>query len=155
MQVGLPGYYHLAFFGVFLPYLAIKSSLRLATRPYPPKVNYFNSQVLILSIFLAISFFIGQREWVIVFPREMPEPRMFVLGAAVLVALVLGLAWLAPRGQPELAWLVYTLVAVGSLKLLLQDVRVGRPPMLVASLGLYGSLLILVPRLLKARGRAG
>jgi hypothetical protein len=76
-----------------------------------------------------------------------------VARSAVLVALVLALAWLAPRGLPELAWLVYPLVAVGGLKLLLQDVRAGRPATLVASLGLYGSLLILLPRLLKARER--
>jgi hypothetical protein len=78
-----------------------------------------------------------------------------VAGSAVLVALVLGLAWLAQRGLGELVWLVYPLVAVGALKLLLQDVRAGRPATLVASLGLYGSLLILLPRLLKVRERAG
>jgi hypothetical protein len=78
-----------------------------------------------------------------------------VAGSAVLVALVLGLAWLAQRGQGELVWLVYPLVAAGALKLLLQDVRAGRPATLVASLGLYGSLLILLPRLLRARERAG
>jgi hypothetical protein len=78
-----------------------------------------------------------------------------VARSAVLVALVLGLAWLAPRGQPELGWLVYPLVAVGALKLLLQDVRAGRPATLVASLGLYGLLLILLPRLLKPRVRPG
>jgi hypothetical protein len=78
-----------------------------------------------------------------------------VARSAVLVALVLGLAWLAARGQPELAWLVYPLVGVGALKLLLQDVRAGRPATLVASLGLYGALLILLPRLLKPRERPG
>ena len=78
-----------------------------------------------------------------------------VARSAVLVALALGLAWLARRGQPELAWLVYPLVAVGALKLLLSDVRSGRPATLVVSLGLYGSLLILLPRLLKARGQSG
>jgi hypothetical protein len=74
---------------------------------------------------------------------------------AVLVLLVLGLAWLAQRGMRELAWLVYPMLAVGALKLLLQDLRAGRPAMLVASLGLYGALLILVPRLLKPRDAPG
>jgi len=77
-----------------------------------------------------------------------------VARSAVLVALVLGLAWLA-RGQPELVWLVYALVAAGAVKLLLHDVRAGRPATLVASLGLYGSLLILLPRLAKPRERSG
>jgi hypothetical protein len=78
-----------------------------------------------------------------------------VVRSAVLVALVLVLAWLVERGQPELVWLVYPLVAVGALKLLLHDARLGRPATLVASLALYGSLLILLPRLLKARERPG
>jgi len=73
----------------------------------------------------------------------------------VLVAIVLGLAWLAPRGLPELVWLVYALVAVGGLRLLLQDLRAGRPATFVASLGLYGTLLILLPRLLKPHEPAG
>jgi hypothetical protein len=77
-----------------------------------------------------------------------------VARSAVLVALVLGLAWLAQRGEPELVWLVYTLVALGAVKLLLHDVRAGRPATLVASLGLYGSLLILLPRLAKPRARS-
>ena len=74
-----------------------------------------------------------------------------VARSAVLVALVLALAWLAPRGQPELATLVYPLVAIGALKLLLQDLQAGRPATLVASLGLYGALLILLPRLQRTR----
>jgi hypothetical protein len=44
-------------------------------------------------------------------------------------------------------------VAVGGLKLLLQDVREGRPATLVLSLALYGALLILLPRLLRTRER--
>jgi len=88
MTVGLAGYYHLGIFGVVLPYLAIKSGRRIATRPLPPKVPYFNSQIVMLTIFLALSIFIARREWIELFPRELPEARMFVLGAAVLVALV-------------------------------------------------------------------
>ena len=75
-----------------------------------------------------------------------------VARSAVLVALVLALASLARRSQPELAGLAYALLAAGGLKLL-QDVRGGRPATLVASFALYGSLLILVPRLLPGRKR--
>ena len=78
-----------------------------------------------------------------------------VARSMVLVGLVLGLAWLVSRGMPELVWLVYPLAAVGGLKLLLQDVREGRPVTLVLSLALYGTLLILLPRLLRTRERPG
>ncbi len=77
-----------------------------------------------------------------------------VVRAAVLAAFVLGLAWLARHGMPELVWLVRPLLVAGGVLLLL-DLRGGRPATLVASLGLYGLLLTLVPRLLSPRARAG
>ncbi len=73
---------------------------------------------------------------------------------ALIAALALGLAVLARRaGLPELGWLVYPLVALGGLKLLTQDLREGRPATLVISLALYGLVLMLAPRLMKARGQ--
>jgi hypothetical protein len=80
-----------------------------------------------------------------------------VLRTVVLAALALGLALLARRSAlPEIGWLVYALVALGGLKLLLQDLRVGRPATLVLSLALYGAVLVLAPRLLKSGdGRSG
>lgn len=75
-----------------------------------------------------------------------------VTRTAVLAALVLALAWLSRRcSLPELGWLVYPLVALGGVKLLIQDVPHGRPATLVLSLALYGAVLILAPRLLKRR----
>jgi membrane protease YdiL (CAAX protease family) len=88
MRVGIAAYYHLAFFGAFIPYLAFKSGRRLSARPLPPRVKYFSSQIIILAIFFVISGLVARREGIDVFPREAPEPRMFVLGAAVLVAFV-------------------------------------------------------------------
>jgi hypothetical protein len=77
-----------------------------------------------------------------------------VLRTAVLAALVLGLAVAARKGTwPELGWLVYPLVALGGVKLLLQDLREGRPATLVLSLALYGAVLVLAPRLLKPEAR--
>jgi hypothetical protein len=74
-----------------------------------------------------------------------------VARSAVLAGLVLGLAGLARRSQAELAGLVWALVALGGANVLLRDFPGGRPSTLVASLALYGALLILVPRLLPAR----
>jgi hypothetical protein len=78
-----------------------------------------------------------------------------VLRTAILAALVVGLALAARRwAWPELGWLVYPLVALGGVKLLLQDLRHGRPATLVLSLALYGAVLVLAPRLLKPAGSA-
>jgi hypothetical protein len=69
---------------------------------------------------------------------------------AVLAGLALALAWAAQRASlPELGWLVYPLLAAGGLKLLLEDMRQGRPATLVASLALYGAVLVLAPRWLR------
>jgi hypothetical protein len=73
-----------------------------------------------------------------------------VLRTGILTVLALVLALAARRwAWPELAWLVYPLVALGGGKLLLQDMRVGRPATLVLSLAIYGALLLLAPRLLR------
>jgi hypothetical protein len=79
-----------------------------------------------------------------------------VLSTAVLAALALALAGGARRGTwPELGWLVYPLLALGGVKLLLQDLREGRPATLVLSLALYGAVLVVAPRLMKPTpGRA-
>ncbi len=71
---------------------------------------------------------------------------------AVLAVVVVGLGWAAGRGsQPELGWLVYPLIIAGGIRLLLQDLPHGRPATLVLSLALYGSVLILTPRLMRRR----
>jgi hypothetical protein len=80
-----------------------------------------------------------------------------VLRTAILAVLAIALALAARRWPwPELPWLVYPLVALGGVKLVLQDLRQGRPATLVLSLALYGAVLVLAPRLLKqADGPAG
>jgi membrane protease YdiL (CAAX protease family) len=88
MRVGNAGYYHLAFFGAFLPYLAFKSSRALGTRPLPPKIKHFTSQIITLAILFVLSALVARKEWIEIFPGTMPGPRMFALGAAVFVALV-------------------------------------------------------------------
>ena len=88
MRIGILGWYHLLFFGVFIPYAAIKSSRVISTRPLPPKMKYLISQILTLLVFLAISALVGRKEWITLFPQAMPEAKFFALGAAVLVALV-------------------------------------------------------------------
>jgi hypothetical protein len=73
-----------------------------------------------------------------------------VLRTALLAVLALGLALAVRWGAwPELGWLVYPLVVLGGVKLLLQDLREGRPATLVVSLALYGAVLVLAPRLMK------
>lgn len=61
------------------------------------------------------------------------------------LALVLGFAGWRWR-HAELRWVAYAAVALGTLKLLLEDLRFGNAGSLVISLLCYGTVLILLPR---------
>jgi hypothetical protein len=68
----------------------------------------------------------------------------------VLAVLAFSLAWIARYDRfLEAAWLVYPLLVVGGLKLVLEDLRAGRPATLFVSLAVYGGVLIFAPRLLR------
>ena len=69
---------------------------------------------------------------------------------AVISVLAVALAWAARKWSlRELTWLVYPLLVGGGIRLLLEDIRFGRPVTLFFTLALYGSALILTPRLIK------
>ena len=68
--------------------------------------------------------------------------RTIVVCAA---ALLLGVASRVRR--VELGWVAYAVVALGTLKLLLEDLRYGSAASLVVSFLFYGAVLILLPRM--------
>lgn len=61
------------------------------------------------------------------------------------LALALGLA--SRRHHVELRWIAYAAAALGTLKLLFEDLPFGNPASLVVSFVFYGLILILLPRL--------
>lgn len=65
-----------------------------------------------------------------------------------LTAFALGRAGRHPRFA-EATWLVYPVLLAGGLKLVVEDLPVGRPATLFVSLAVYGGVLILAPRLLR------
>lgn len=83
---------------------------------------------------------------------EADAGALAALRTGVLALLAVVAAWLGrwPRLR-QLAWLVYPLLAVGGLKLMVQDFLVGRPATLFAGLAVYGAALIAAPRVLRQR----
>ncbi|MBI5070598.1 MAG: hypothetical protein HZB56_20410 [Deltaproteobacteria bacterium] len=79
-------------------------------------------------------------------PSVLAAVRTAVLSSGALL-----LAWLgrSPRWA-EAGWLVYPVLGVAGIKILLEDLRVGRPATQVLTFAFFGAALILVPRL---RGR--
>ncbi len=131
--------------------------LVLATDPRAPGSGIARAPQLLLALLALLSLGKALQVglWVVLagsLTRD--DGTAAVVRTAVLASLALGLAWTARRGtMPELRWLVYPVVAFGGLKLLMQDLREGRPATLVASLALYGLVLMLAPRLLRRRER--
>jgi hypothetical protein len=76
------------------------------------------------------------------------------LRTVALVAIALASAWLGrlPR-HAEAAWLAYPILGFTGLKVLLEDLKHGRPATLVLAFACYGLALILVPRI-RARAAA-
>jgi membrane protease YdiL (CAAX protease family) len=86
--VGGAGASFLVVFGLFLPYLAIKSARRVATRPLPPKKSLFLSTIVQLSIFATVAIVVGAVEHVELFPRRAPSLASWGWGALALAVFV-------------------------------------------------------------------
>jgi hypothetical protein len=65
------------------------------------------------------------------------------------VALILGFSGSRLK-RAELLWAAYLAIAFGTLKLLFEDLRLGNATSLVASLLIYGLILILIPWLTRS-----
>jgi hypothetical protein len=79
--------------------------------------------------------------------------RLSMVRTIVGCAVALGLAFVGLRWKRvELGWVAYAAVGFGTLKLLLEDLRLGNPASLVVSLLVYGGVLILLPKMMQ-RGR--
>jgi len=86
--------------------------------------------------------------WLAAGRLEFTPSRLSVIRTVVNCALALALGYLGSRWKrTELAWVAYTAVAFGTLKLLFEDLRFGNAASLVVSLLFYGLILIQLPRL--------
>lgn len=66
----------------------------------------------------------------------------------VICGLALTLGFLGSRAaHPELVWISYLAIALGTVKLVVEDFRHGNPAALAVSLVCYGAVLILTPKL--------
>lgn len=82
---------------------------------------------------------------------------MATMKTVILAAAAIGLAW-AGRSPAfvEFGWIAYGVLAMGGLKILLEDFPTSRPSTLFIALAAYGAALILVPRIsLKRRSTPG
>jgi hypothetical protein len=88
-------------------------------------------------------------------PDRHLDPGAFAtVSTGVLAVGVLIVAWLGrnPRFR-EWTWLVYPLLVGIGLKMATQDFKLSRPATLFIAMALYGTALIVAPRLRKAAAR--
>ncbi|HEX4824490.1 MAG TPA: CPBP family intramembrane glutamic endopeptidase [Candidatus Polarisedimenticolaceae bacterium] len=88
MPIGFAGIYHLALFGLLIPFAAVRSARRIDSRRLPPKAAHFISTVVTLLVFFGLSLLVSVRERIVLFPRAAPPLWTITAGGAVLVALV-------------------------------------------------------------------
>jgi hypothetical protein len=130
----------------------------LATDASAPRSGWGRGPQLLLAIVLVLA--VGRAlqlgAWTALGAAAGDPALAAAVRTAILGALALGLAVAARRRSwPELGWLVYPVVALGGVKLLVQDLPAGRPATIVLSLALYGAVLVLAPRLLKSEESRG
>lgn len=91
MAIGVWGWYHLAFFGVFLPYVALRSRRRLEEHGYPPRKAFFVSVILQQAIFVTISLIVAYLEWIPLFPPRLPTPQGVLLAGLFLAGSIVAM----------------------------------------------------------------
>lgn len=125
--------------------------LLLASDPGAPRAGAARGPQLLLALLavLAAGKALQASLWAVLGETALADAGFAAVArTAILAVLALALALASRRWPfPELTWLVYPLLALGGLKLVLQDLRHGRPATLVLSLALYGAVLVLAPRL--------
>ncbi len=88
-------------------------------------------------------------------PFTSEKPGLALVRTVVLCAAAIAAAWTARRPRLKtLALLSLPILAATGIKLLVEDLTVGKPATLFAAFVLYGATLLLVPRLLRARRRS-
>jgi len=86
-HIGIAGIYHLVFFGLLMPWSAVKSARRLKAHAYPPRRKYFLMVIAQQCFFVLLSSFVAAMEWIEIWtlPRN---HYSYLIAAAILVLLI-------------------------------------------------------------------
>jgi hypothetical protein len=108
----------------------------------------------VLAVYATAGLVVAAMVQILAHGATLAAPQLAVLRTLVTCATALLLARAGARLQRvELVWMAYAAAALGSLKLVVEDLRLGSAWALSASLLIYGAVLLLIPRLV--RGGAG
>jgi hypothetical protein len=86
---------------------------------------------------------------------QLDASRISVIRTAAICLAALALGFFAAHWKrAELVWVAYSVVALGTLKLFLEDLRFGNPTTLMISLLFYGLVLVFLPKLARQASQA-
>jgi membrane protease YdiL (CAAX protease family) len=90
-EINPAGWFHLAYFGVVLPAVAVSQARRFAQAhtALPNRVHHFRRTAVTLALFGGLSLFVARSEWIELFPRTMPPWRAIAAGAFLYVIAVI------------------------------------------------------------------
>ena len=80
--------------------------------------------------------------------------HLSMIRTVVICAVALWLGSASRARRVELGWVAYAMVGLGTLKMVLEDLRYGNPASLVVSCLFYGMVLILLPRMTRGAVRS-
>jgi membrane protease YdiL (CAAX protease family) len=94
--LNLAGWFHLGYFGVLLPFLAVyQRKKRFPTdQPLPNRLRYFQTTAFELAIFTMISLLVARVQDIPLFPRSLPTVRAIIAGVALYT---MDVAFMRPR----------------------------------------------------------
>src|SRR5262245_60317385 len=89
-QVNPAGWFHLAYFGVLLPFIAVLQRKKaVGTQgPLPNRLRHFQRTAAMLVMFAVISLMVAQVQWISLFPWSPPPALAIVAGVAAYAAAV-------------------------------------------------------------------
>jgi hypothetical protein len=122
---------------------------RVSTDQWKPRLLWIVPCVLVAGVAAALAVMVGVRLGSV--SGMLNASRLSVVRTLVTcsVALILGFSGSRLK-RAELLWAAYLAIAFGTLKLLFEDLRLGNATSLVASLLIYGLILILIPWLTRS-----
>jgi len=89
-EINLSGLFHLLYFGLLIPVLAIRQSrkFRDAQKPLPNRLRHFQTTAFTLVFFGAMSPLVARAESMELFPRAIPPWRALLAGSLMFVVAV-------------------------------------------------------------------
>jgi membrane protease YdiL (CAAX protease family) len=108
-EINPAGWFHLGYFGVVLPAVAVLQARKFAQarQALPNRVGHFRRTAVTLVLFGGLSLYIARSEWMELFPRTMPPWRAVVAGVLVYVIAVVCMRPRWRKAVERLARVVY------------------------------------------------